>query len=81
MFVSEVTWMYGGLRMVTTRGRQRNFTCSVCLRSYCHRTHLHRHQRYECGKDPQFQCPHCPHKSKLKENLNRHIHYKHPSMV
>jgi hypothetical protein len=37
--------------------------------------------RMECGKEPQFQCPYCPQKSKLKGNLKQHIMCKHVDLV
>ncbi|CAG9864635.1 unnamed protein product [Phyllotreta striolata] len=36
--------------------------------------------KYECQKEPQFQCPYCDRKVKLKNNLSKHItrvHLKH----
>lgn len=53
-----------------------SFQCDCGLR-YQHRTSLYKHKKYECGKEPQFQCPHCPHKSKLRGNLKTHIILKH----
>jgi hypothetical protein len=32
-----------------------------------------RHQRDECGKEPRFPCPYCPHKSKRRGRLWHHI--------
>ncbi|KAF5269905.1 hypothetical protein FQR65_LT05704 [Abscondita terminalis] len=40
------------------------FDCSVCGRIYSRKDSLQRHVTYECGKDPQFQCPFCPQKCK-----------------
>lgn len=54
------------------------FTCVDCNRSYVRYTSLYRHQRYECGdKVPQFSCPFCPHRTKQKADLKRHIVRKH----
>ncbi|KAL1129439.1 hypothetical protein AAG570_013965 [Ranatra chinensis] len=53
------------------------FVCLQCGRTYSYSQGLHRHLRYECGKEPQFQCPHCPHRSKQKESLNKHINEVH----
>lgn len=35
------------------------------------------HARNECGKDPNFQCPYCPHRTKQRGNLKMHIMSKH----
>lgn len=54
------------------------YTCVDCNRSYMRYTSLYRHQRYECGdKIPQFSCPLCPHRTKQKADLKRHIVRKH----
>lgn len=51
--------------------------CDKCTRRYKNREHLTRHQRYECGKEPQFHCPHCPHRCYHKCNLQNHILRRH----
>lgn len=51
--------------------------CSTCGKSYSRVDSLQRHQRYECGKQPQFQCPYCPRKVHLKHNLLSHIYGMH----
>lgn len=51
--------------------------CNVCGSTYKRRDKLIRHQKYECGKEPQFQCPQCPHRSKRKDQLTTHIAVKH----
>ncbi|XP_054287657.1 zinc finger protein 649-like [Macrosteles quadrilineatus] len=49
------------------------FCCTFCGKVYRHKCDLKRHQRYECGKDPTFCCPHCPYKAKQKGTLKTHI--------
>lgn len=51
--------------------------CKNCGKTYKHRGTLTFHQKYECGKDPQFHCPHCGYKSKRKDQLKCHIFTKH----
>ncbi|KAK3915452.1 Longitudinals lacking protein, isoforms A/B/D/L [Frankliniella fusca] len=58
-------------------GSSVRFDCPDCGRSYSHSSTLWSHRRYECGKEPQFQCPCCPHRSKLKKNLVKHIRSRH----
>ena len=49
------------------------YPCPQCGKVYRWRGNLNLHLRQECGKEPQFQCPHCPHRSKQKSNLKTHI--------
>lgn len=55
--------------------------CDTCGRGYRWSTGLSRHKRLECGKEAQFQCPHCTYRAKQKVNLFAHIRRKHPSDV
>ncbi|KAG8308274.1 hypothetical protein J6590_002363 [Homalodisca vitripennis] len=52
------------------------FACA-CGKSYRLKQLLVRHQRYECGREPMFQCPFCPRRLTHKHNLNRHIKFVH----
>lgn len=56
-----------------------SFVCGVCFRSYSFKSGLSQHQRFECGKDPQFACdyPDCTYKAKRKENLKQHKRLRH----
>ena len=54
-----------------------DFKCDACGKKYRWKTSLVRHQREECGRDPQFQCPFCPSRTKLKCNLKKHIRHFH----
>ncbi|KAG8259394.1 hypothetical protein J6590_014864 [Homalodisca vitripennis] len=51
--------------------------CGRCGRQYKYKDNLLRHQRYECGQEPRFCCPHCPYKAKQKSNLQTHMMNKH----
>lgn len=53
------------------------FSCSKCLKRYKYKGDLVRHQRYECGVEPQFQCHLCPYKAKQKGTLKTHVVLKH----
>lgn len=53
------------------------FPCDNCGNVYNYKTSLARHVRFECGKDPQFQCPFCEHRTKHKSSLTTHIDCKH----
>ncbi|XP_026291472.1 zinc finger protein 32-like [Frankliniella occidentalis] len=67
--------LYSGpqVRPAVTQGAQ----CQGCGRVYSQRSSLYRHRKYECGKEPQFQCPYCPHRAKLRGNLDTHIRGTH----
>lgn len=54
------------------------FPCPRCRKIYYYSKNLKRHLKFECGKEPKFQCPHCPHKTKHKSSLQVHIGTKHP---
>ncbi|XP_034249724.1 zinc finger protein 771-like [Thrips palmi] len=53
------------------------FVCSDCGNEYLHYASVHKHRRFECGKEPQFQCSLCPHRTKLKSNLTKHLRNSH----
>ncbi|KAG8259322.1 hypothetical protein J6590_014791 [Homalodisca vitripennis] len=51
--------------------------CLNCGRKYSSLRSLVRHQRYECGKLPQFACPLCSYKAHQKVSLKKHIASRH----
>ncbi|OXU32142.1 hypothetical protein TSAR_012271 [Trichomalopsis sarcophagae] len=55
-----------------------SYRCEVCGKGYQHRATLLRHTRHECGKEPKFKCPYCPHRTKQRGNLYQHIRTNHP---
>ncbi|GLV34649.1 longitudinals lacking [Carabus blaptoides fortunei] len=61
--------------------RHGNFPCHKCTRSYIRKDSLQRHLQWECGKEPQFQCPFCPQKCKRKAHQIRHIQRQHKDMI
>ena len=54
------------------------FPCEQCGKVYRYKSNLAKHLRFECGKEPMFACPYCPHKAKAKWNLGKHILTRHP---
>lgn len=62
---------------VSNTSNENNFSCEQCQRSYKKKITLVRHQRYECGKEPQFPCFVCPYRAKHKGHLNSHLKFKH----
>lgn len=49
------------------------FGCSQCGRTYKNKSHLRRHVRYECNKEPEFACPYCQRKFHQKSNMRCHV--------
>lgn len=57
------------------------YSCIGCGRLYKLKRNLTQHQRYECGKEPQFACTLCPYRAKQKGNLKSHLLLKHSSTL
>lgn len=53
------------------------FECSACGRLYKLKSSLRNHQKWECGKEPQFKCPFCVYKAKQKMHVARHMERMH----
>ncbi|KAI4482928.1 hypothetical protein M0802_013587 [Mischocyttarus mexicanus] len=49
------------------------YSCLRCGNAYTRPHSLNRHIRFECGVEPQFECPICHKKSKHKHNLLLHM--------
>jgi hypothetical protein len=56
---------------------QEIFACTACGKVYRYYRNLQSHIRQECGKEPHLLCPYCPHRTKIKSNLKKHIQIKH----
>uniref|UniRef100_T1I1E0 C2H2-type domain-containing protein n=1 Tax=Rhodnius prolixus TaxID=13249 RepID=T1I1E0_RHOPR len=56
--------------------KRQQHVCPVCSKSYSSKSSLVRHKLYECGVEPQFQCPHCPYRCKQKVHLQKHMFRK-----
>ncbi|XP_055837247.1 longitudinals lacking protein, isoforms H/M/V isoform X4 [Episyrphus balteatus] len=54
--------------------------CPTCGKSYKIKGSLKRHRSYECGVTPNLSCRYCPHKSKYKSDLRKHIVQKHANI-
>ncbi|KAK9747147.1 Zinc finger, C2H2 type [Popillia japonica] len=50
-----------------------NYSCPTCRKMYKHLGNLTRHQKYECGKRAEFQCPFCNYKCHRKDVLKVHL--------
>lgn len=58
-------------------GNNDGFTCPDCGRMYKLKSSLRNHQKWECGKEPQFQCPYCVYRAKQKMHIGRHMERMH----
>ncbi|RZF39418.1 hypothetical protein LSTR_LSTR000939 [Laodelphax striatellus] len=67
--------VYNFIKVV--KNPDKKFVCSVCGKGYKYKNNMKQHQRMECGKEPQFQCPHCDKKTHQKGSLKRHIYTMH----
>uniref|UniRef100_A0A0C9PUS4 Lola_15 protein n=1 Tax=Fopius arisanus TaxID=64838 RepID=A0A0C9PUS4_9HYME len=66
----------GSRAQISVEGK--NFVCSQCDRRFSAKRSLVRHQRYECGQKPRFECPYCTFRSKHKWDGTTHVKYRHP---
>lgn len=57
------------------------YTCVQCQKSYNQYASLYRHEKFECGKAPQFHCPFCPYMAKQKCTMKWHMNSKHREFV
>lgn len=82
----EVSSVYNRLSIIsgTSQGRVtsdrvselsigKTYHCRRCGSVFKHPSSFGRHVRYECGRDPQFQCPVCSMKFKQKYNMIVHM--------
>jgi len=53
------------------------FPCPDCGKVFNWKFNMNRHRNLECGKEPQFSCPHCDHRAKRRADLQRHIRSRH----
>ncbi|XP_023019675.1 longitudinals lacking isoform X4 [Leptinotarsa decemlineata] len=58
-------------------GSPGGFVCGDCGRTYKLKSSLRNHQKWECGKEPQFKCPYCVYKAKQKMHMARHMERMH----
>lgn len=68
-------------RVKEPRVASSRYECKECGRSYKHKRHMMSHQQYECNKEPQFCCPLCPYRAKMKSGLKNHIQRKHEHSI
>lgn len=53
--------------------KETSYPCPKCPNNYSRLHSLNRHLKFECGVEPQFECPLCHKKSKHKHNLMLHM--------
>lgn len=55
--------------------------CPRCGRRYKLKSSLRNHIKWECGKEPQFQCPFCSYRAKQKMHVVRHVERMHKEKI
>lgn len=65
----------------TSNNTSEGFNCAACGRVYKLKSSLRNHQKWECGKEPQFQCPHCVYRAKQKMHIARHMERMHKEKI
>lgn len=71
LIISDETSLIDPLKVINGK-----FVCN-CGRLYKRKYDMARHQRIECGKEPQIMCNLCPYKAKRRSHLISHFKYKH----
>ncbi|XP_034938666.1 longitudinals lacking protein, isoforms A/B/D/L isoform X20 [Chelonus insularis] len=83
--VPSIMWRSGGGLgkgfSGSTTGNPEGFNCPACGRVYKLKSSLRNHQKWECGKEPQFQCPHCVYRAKQKMHIARHMERMHKEKI
>jgi len=64
-------------RSVRRVGGTKNYVCKRCGRGYMWNSALKRHTNLECNKEPSYQCPYCPLKTRQLCSMKRHLKNKH----
>ncbi|XP_017783505.1 PREDICTED: longitudinals lacking protein, isoforms A/B/D/L-like isoform X4 [Nicrophorus vespilloides] len=67
----------GSTRAASVTPEGPGYDCGVCGRIYKLKSSLRNHQKWECGKEPQFKCPYCVYKAKQKMHMARHMERMH----
>ncbi|XP_043238000.1 protein bric-a-brac 1-like isoform X3 [Amphibalanus amphitrite] len=57
----------------------KQYACEKCGRQYASSGNLKRHVKYECGVEPQFQCPVCKKKFQHRHSVKIHVVSTHKS--
>jgi len=82
--VPSIMWRSGaglGKGLGSGLSNPEGFNCPACGRIYKLKSSLRNHQKWECGKEPQFQCPHCVYKAKQKMHIARHMERMHKEKI
>uniref|UniRef100_A0A1B6D2M0 C2H2-type domain-containing protein n=1 Tax=Clastoptera arizonana TaxID=38151 RepID=A0A1B6D2M0_9HEMI len=79
--------IFAGLRVHYNMMRDSNMNppallkCQSCNRMYRSKFTLWRHLKYECGKEPKFECTICSKKAYYKTEMWRHMKTKHNDVI
>lgn len=75
------TWPFSSEMNKVSHDRASLYCCPDCGKSYMWKQGLNTHKRLHCGKEPRFQCPHCPKRCYQRGNLDSHIRNVHSPSV
>ncbi|KAL6434189.1 hypothetical protein ACFW04_005951 [Cataglyphis niger] len=50
-----------------------SFKCPKCGKEYRWLRNMKNHLKIECGQEPKECCPYCPHRTKYRSSLQKHI--------
>lgn len=78
---AENSFASGGLDDSFGRSGEKVEECSRCGRRYKLKSSLRNHIKWECGKEPQFQCPFCSYRAKQKMHVVRHVERMHKEKI
>lgn len=92
MFIILVAWYLCETELVEPSDQELSFgsaedegdvtgyTCEVCGKFYMSRSSLLRHLKFECQKEPSYQClyPNCGYMGKYAVSVRRHMSRIHP---
>ena len=69
---NHVFWYFRTGEKSKITGKERNYTCSLCPKSYYQSSHLKEHFRKHTGEKP-FQCSQCTRSFACQSNLRQHL--------
>jgi len=79
LFIIVVHYFLDLSLSLCTPSEWRPYVCDKpgCGRGYKYKSGLFRHVKYECGKEPQFQCIVCHKRFTQQQSLKSHMIYIH----
>ena len=79
--VPSIVWRNDDKEINLDSLNHKEFPCKDCGRVYKLKSSLRNHQKWECGIEPQFQCPYCFYRAKQKMHVSRHLERVHKDKI